>query len=120
MQAAPQNTPDPGYICQLCTEVLSEMKAVDPLALQVGEMTSLTDYMMIATGTSSQHVRSIAEELKVTLKSKGIEILGIEGERAGEWVLLDAGDVVVHVMQAQTRAYYELEKLWSVEACSSV
>ena len=120
MQAAPQNALDSERICQLCTDVLTDMKAVEPMALPVSEMTSLTDYMIIVTGTSSQHVRSMAEELKVTLKSKGIEILGIEGERAGEWVLLDAGDVVVHVMQSQTRAYYELEKLWSVEACSSV
>ena len=95
---------------------LDELKAVDIQILDVGRMTSITDFMVIAGGTSDRHVRSIADNLIARAKEAGVEILGIEGHEFGEWVLVDLADVVVHVMQPRTRDFYKLENLWSMPA----
>ena len=95
---------------------LADMKAVDSIVLDVRELSSVTDYMVVASGTSSRHVKSLANSVLMEAKAQGARPLGVEGAGAGEWVLVDFGDVVVHVMQPATRSFYDLERLWSVQA----
>ena len=97
-------------------EALEDVKAQDLAVLPVRHLTSLTDYMVIATGTSNRHVRSLADEVQEKVKEAGGGVIGVEGEQAGEWVLIDLGDVVVHVMQAQVREYYNIDELWGGDA----
>lgn len=92
---------------------LDDSKAKDVTCLSVAELTDMTDYMIIATGNSNRHVRSIANTLVVKSKEQGVQPNGVEGEDTGEWVLVDFSDVVVHVMQAEARSFYDLEKLWT-------
>lgn len=99
-------------IKQLVIKALEDLKAQNILVLDVKTATSVTDYMIIASGTSSRQVMAIARNVQETMKEQGIQPLGIEGLDAGEWVLVDLGDILVHVMQQQTREFYELEKLW--------
>lgn len=94
-------------------DLLDDMKAVDVQVFDVTEMTTVTDYMIVASGTSNRHVRSIASNVMDELRDAGLRPYGSEGEEHGEWVLLDYGDVVLHVMQPGTREFYQLEKLWS-------
>ena len=74
------------------------------------------DWLVVASGTSSRHVKSLADNVLMKAKESGVRPLGVEGERIGEWVLVDFGDVVVHVMQPAARSFYDLERLWSVQA----
>ena len=97
-------------------ETLDNLKARDIQVLDVRGLTGMTDFMIIATGTSSRHVKALAEEVEQTLKQRGQPALGVEGADTAEWVLVDFADVLVHVMQAEARAFYELEKLWSAPA----
>ena len=92
---------------------ISDIKARDIEVLDVQSKSSVTDLMIICTGTSKTHVKSIAEYLVVEAKKENLNLLGIEGRETSEWVLVDLGSIVVHVMQEQTRSFYQLEKLWS-------
>ncbi|MEY3660038.1 MAG: ribosome silencing factor [Pseudomonadota bacterium] len=94
--------------------VVSDMKGQNLVMLDIQKMSSVADYMVVVTGTSNRHVRSIAEEVEKRCKEKGVTVRGVEGKDASEWVLLDLGDVLLHVMQAATRKLYDLESLWKL------
>ena len=95
-------------------DALEDMKAKDITCLDVKPLTSVADMMVVASGTSNRHVKSIADNVREKMKDKGIKILGVEGEDAAEWVLVDLGDAMVHIMLPDTRRFYDLEKLWSM------
>ena len=99
----------------LVTNVLDERKAENITTIDVIGKTSFTDYMVVATGTSDRHIKALCNYVAVELKEKGMIPRGIEGAQGSEWVLMDLGDVILHVMTAQTREFYQLEKLWSIE-----
>jgi len=101
-------------LARLAYEALDDMKGQDITVLNVMKLTTVTDTMIICTGTSNRHVKSLAQNVAEEAKRAGYQPLGIEGTDQGEWVLVDLGGVVVHVMQAQARAFYQLEKLWAV------
>lgn len=92
---------------------LEDAKTQDIAVLDVHQISDFTDYMVIATGTSNRHVQSSADKVVETLRGHGVRPVGIEGKQLGDWVLIDVGDVVVHIMREQTRDFYNLEKLWS-------
>jgi ribosome-associated protein len=98
----------------LVMDALEELKGVDIRIMDVGGLTSITDHMVIASGTSTRHVKSLADNVTRKTRQAGYRALGVEGEQAAEWVLVDLGDVVVHVMIPRVREFYALEKLWSV------
>ncbi|WP_456412700.1 ribosome silencing factor [Thiolapillus sp.] len=100
----------------LVVSVLEDMKATDIAVLDVREKTSIADYFVIASGTSDRHVKSSAEAVAFQSKLAGEPPLGVEGLAEGEWALVDLNGVVVHVMQPKVRDFYQLEKLWAVDA----
>lgn len=100
-------------IVKIVDHVLDEMKAQNIVQLDVRDKTSMTDTMYICTGRSSRHVSAIADELFHALKKDGYAHIRVSGTETGEWALIDCGDIIVHVMQAETRANYNLEELWS-------
>ena len=100
-------------LMRLVITTLENIKAENIISIPVSALTTITDTMIICTGNSARHVKAIAQHLIEATKHGGHQPLGIEGEIDGEWVLVDLGDAVVHIMQAQTREFYQLEKLWS-------
>ena len=99
---------------QVALKALDDLKGIDITEMDVHDMTSVTDVMIIASGTSDRHVKSLADAVVTACKKAGVTPLGVEGEREGEWILVDLGDAVVHVMQPRIREFYALEKLWTV------
>lgn len=93
-------------------EALEDIKAIDITVLAVGEMTSVADYLIVASGRSDRQVKSLAGNVQMKLKERDVRPLGVEGEREGQWVLLDYADILVHIMQPEMRDFYNLEKLW--------
>ena len=93
-------------------DALEDVKGYDIKVLDVSKMTSIATYMIIASGSSNRQTKSLANNVVVKLKEAGAHIYGVEGEESGEWVLVDLGDILVHVMLPATRDYYNLEQLW--------
>lgn len=91
---------------------LDDSKAVDIQVLDVTEKSSITDYMVVCSGTSNRHVNAIADHVSVDAKAAGLNLLSVQGKDTGEWVIVDLGDLIVHIMQEETRDFYQLEKLW--------
>ena len=102
-------------IRKLAVQALEDLKAENIVQLDVHRQASFTDYMIFASGTSTRHVGAIADSVIEAATAAGHPPLGVEGEDVGEWVLVDLGDAIVHIMLPDVRAYYELEKLWSEE-----
>ncbi|MEL7448975.1 MAG: ribosome silencing factor [Pseudomonadota bacterium] len=99
---------------ELVTGSLEEIKARDVTVLDVRGMTTITDFMVVCSGTSNRHVKSIADKLVEDAKAQGVRPAGVEGEDDGEWVLVDLGDLIVHIMLPKIRDFYNLERLWDV------
>jgi ribosome-associated protein len=97
----------------LVEHALTDIKAKDITSLPVSELTTITDYMVVCTGTSSRHLQAIADTLVSQVKAQGLRPRGIEGEHSDHWILVDLDDVIVHIMTADTRAFYDLESLWT-------
>lgn len=100
-------------IKSLVLEKVEDMKGRDVVVLDVENLSDITDCMVICSGNSKRHVQSIAEHVATSLKHEGTQPLGVEGEQSGDWVLVDLGELVLHVMQDEARDFYQLEKLWS-------
>jgi len=101
-------------LSELAVEALDELKGKDIVKLDVSELTTVTDYMVVASGTSNRHVKALTDAVAEKAKAAGHRPAGIEGEEGSEWVLLDLGDTLVHVMLPRVREFYNLEKLWSL------
>jgi ribosome-associated protein len=98
---------------ELIVGALDDLKAVNTVTLDVTGLTDVMDYLVISSGTSNRHVKSLASNVSMEAKKQGMLPMGVEGDDAGEWVLVDFGDVVVHVMLPATRDFYDLERLWT-------
>ena len=110
---------DAKAICKEALVALEDLKAVNPVSIDVRPLTDVMDFLIICSGTSNRHVKSLANNVSVELKKQDVRPLGTEGEDAGEWVLVDFGDVVVHIMLPATRDFYDLERLWTDPAPES-
>ena len=107
-------------LSDLVVAALEDVKAQDIVRLDVKELTSVTDYMVVASGTSSRHVKALADAVAEKSRKAGHKPASIEGEDGGEWVLLDLQDTLVHVMLPRVREFYNLEKLWSLRPSSDI
>ena len=101
-------------LSELVIDALDDIKGQDIVKLDVRDMTTVTDYMVVASGTSNRHVQALVENVAEKASAAGHKPIGVEGESGGEWVLLDLQDTLVHVMLPKVREFYNLEKLWSL------
>ena len=92
---------------------LEDIKAFDIVSLNVKKLTSISDFMIIASASSTRQTKALARNIKDKMSTFGVKVVGIEGETEGEWVLVDLGDIIIHIMTPTTRAYFNLEELWS-------
>lgn len=111
---------DAAGLKDLVVAAVEDRKGVDVVVLDVAAVTDVTDHMIIVGGTSNRHVKSIVDHVLETAKSHGVIVLGTEGREQSDWVLLDMADVVVHVMRADARAFYDLERLWEGTTDSNI
>ena len=102
----------PEQIQQLAIDTLNDLKAIDIVSINVRGLTSITDIMIICSGRSSRHVKSMAENVVTAAKQNKLSYIKMEGEREGDWVIVDLADVVVHIMLPAMRDFYRLEDLW--------
>jgi ribosome-associated protein len=103
----------PESLRNLIIDALEDRKGHDVVAMNVTSMSDVTDYMIIASGTSNRHVKALVDRVMDAASTAGVRPLGVEGRETNEWVLVDMGDALVHVMQAEARRFYDLERLWS-------
>jgi ribosome-associated protein len=106
-------------LTDLVIDALEDVKAKDIVRIDVRDLTTVTDFMVVASGTSNRHVKALVDNVAEKAKAAGHRPIGIEGEEGGEWVLLDLQDTLVHVMLPKVREFYNLEKLWSISPASS-
>lgn len=106
-------------LCKIAADALDDMKALNVVQLDVQHLTTMTDQMLIASGRSDRHVRSLASSVVAAAKEAGFKPVGMEGEESGEWVLVDLNGVIVHVMQQKFRDFYQLEQLWGMKSADS-
>lgn len=111
-QKAASNTLDLEAMKNAVVDAIEDIKGFDISVMDVRKLTSMTNYMIVASANSSRQAKAIADNVREKLKEKGFGIRGTEGEKEGEWVLVDLDDIVVHIMVPATRAYYNLEQLW--------
>lgn len=104
---------EPKGLLLLCVNAALERKAEDVAILNVRDLSSVTDYFVICSGNSDRQIRSLADHVSQRLKKEGILPLGIEGERSGSWILMDYGDVILHIFYKPVREFYDVEGLWS-------
>ena len=97
---------------RLCLKVIKERKALTPVLLEVGKLTSVADYFLIASGNSTRQVQAISRHMARRMREEGLRAHGVEGEQEGQWVLIDYGDVVVHIFYDPVREFYDLEGFW--------
>ena len=102
-------------LSDLVQNSLEDMKAVDIKSIDISGKSSMTDMLFFATGNSTRHVKSIADNVVINAKAAKVGVLGTEGKGSSEWVLVDLNDIIVHVMLASTREFYQLEKLWEAD-----
>jgi ribosome-associated protein len=107
-------------LSDLVVEALDEMKAIDIVKLDVRNLTSVTDYMIVASGRSNRHVKALIDAVAEKSREAGHKPASVEGEEGSEWVLLDLHDTLVHVMLPRVREFYNLEKLWSLSPSSEL
>ena len=112
---AANETPPSDSLVQLVQSALEDAKAVDVAVIDVHDHTTITDFMVVASGNSTRHVKTLAENVVSRSKEAGVGVLGVEGGGESDWVLVDLADVIVHLMLPRTRAFYALEKLWSMD-----
>ncbi len=103
-------------LTQTAVTALEDIKARDIKVLDVRKLTTFYDFLVIASAESNRQVKALAHHVRDRMKEAGATVLGVEGEETGEWMLVDCGDIVVHVMQPAVRAYYNLEELWDTSA----
>lgn len=102
----------PDELRDLAIKILDDMKGIDIVNLDISTLTSMADYMIICTGRSSRHLQAMADDLALKAKVNKIHPIHVEGKGDSEWILVDLGDVIVHVMTANARSFYDLESLW--------
>jgi ribosome-associated protein len=102
------------HLLGLIEGALDDMKAKEMVVIDVRGRSTVTDYMVVASGTSKRHVAAVAQEVLDKLKAEGMQPMGVEGQDVGDWVLVDVGSVIVHVMMPDARSFYDIERLWSV------
>jgi ribosome-associated protein len=112
----PRKSKPAGGVVEVVERALEDIKAVNVRVLDVRKLTDIADTLVIASGNSDRHVRSIADRVVEFSKKAGFRPMGVEGERDGEWVLVDLQDVIVHIMLPRVREFYRLESLWDVSA----
>ncbi len=99
---------------QLAADALADIKGQDIVTLDVNRQTDIADYMIVASGSTARQVKSLVNNVLAKAKVENVQVLGVEGQDTCEWVLIDLGDVIVHVMLPKIRAFYDLERLWSL------
>jgi len=97
----------------LCTKIIKERKAINPILFEVAGLTSITDYFIVASGASNRQVQAISKHMMRRMREEGFRAYGVEGEQEGHWVLMDYGDVIIHIFYQPVREFYDLEGLWT-------